>query len=351
MFCKWCGGNIASSDTKCKRCGKEVPALSDCGGFYDLVPSAKKPSNAQPEPVAPPVKPASPPRKPEPVREVEPARAKKNSKKPFLGLALLNVVGFLLVIAMLLIVLSKVNQYSTEVNGLRNDLRTISEKIDSLAEATEPVTTEPEAMEPETTEPEAMEPETTEPTIALDPVLAEQNIIFTAKINSKESALELDADLDLGSYTDTAVISYSMDEDTNYINSISYSLKEAGTTVVITVECNDEFRTKNLSVSYVIDDIAYGLSNAPETCKWQYRFDSNAEWEDLPETFTQTSGVGKTGLSIREAALQELIADNEGELELRCEISRSNTKNGSLTFVIEGIRFYEEANSEEYSVG
>ena len=341
MFCKWCGGNIASSDTKCKRCGKEVPALSDCGGFYDLVPSAKKPSNAQPEPVAPPVKPASPPRKPEPVREVELARAKKNSKKPFLGLALLNVVGFLLVIAMLLIVLSKVNQYSTEVNGLRNDLRTISEKIDSLAEATEPVTTEPEVTETESTE----------PTTILDPVLAEQNVIFTAKINSQESAQELEADLDLGAYTDTAVISYSMEEDTNYINSISYSLKEAGTAVVITVECNDEFRTKNLFVSYVIDDIAYGLSNAPETCKWQYRFDSNAEWEDIPETFTQTSGSGKTGLSIREAALQELISDNEGELELRCEISRSNTKNGSLTLVIEGIRFYEKANSEENSVG
>ena len=121
MFCKWCGGNIASSDTKCNRCGKEVPALSDCGGFYDLVPSAKKPSIAQPEPV----------------REVEPARTKKNSKKLFLGLALLNVVGFVLVIAILLIIVSKVNQYSTEVNGLRNDLRTISEKMDSLAETTD----------------------------------------------------------------------------------------------------------------------------------------------------------------------------------------------------------------------
>lgn len=37
MFCKWCGYKLVSSDTKCKRCGKELPALSDCGGFYDLV--------------------------------------------------------------------------------------------------------------------------------------------------------------------------------------------------------------------------------------------------------------------------------------------------------------------------
>ena len=336
MFCKWCGGNIASSDTQCKRCGKEVPALSDCGGFYDLVPCAKKPSIAQPEPVAPPAKPVSPPRKPEPVREVEPARTKKNGKKSFLGLALLNIVGFVLVIAILLIIVSKVNQYSTEVNGLRNDLRAMSEKIDSFEEVTEPVIIEPDA---------------TEPTIVLDPVLAEQSVSFYAKINGKDSAQRVEADLDLGDYNDTAVISYGTDEETNYINSISYTLKEAGAAVVLTVECNSEFRTKKLSVSYTIDDITYGLSNAPETCKWQYRFGNGADWEDLPDTFIQTNSTGKTGLSIRETALQELLADNEGELELRCEISRNNTKNGSLTLVIEGIRFYEEANPEEYSVG
>lgn len=326
MFCKWCGGNIASSDTKCKRCGKEVPALSDCGGFYDLVPNAKKPSEVQPGPVLPPAKPASPPRKPEPTSEAEPAR-KKSSKKSLLGLTVLNVVGFVLVIAMLFIIVARANQYSTEVNRLRNDLRTISEKIDSIAAATEPGTTEPEE---------------TEPTVVVDPVLAEQNVNFTAKINGEKSIQGLEADLDLGDYTDTAVISYGMDDETNAINSISYTLKEAGAVVVLTMECNDEFRTKNLSVSYVIDDIAYGLSNSPETCKWQYRFGNGADWEDLPDTFIQTNSTGKTGLSIRETALQKLIADNEDELELRCEISRTNTKNGSLTLVIEGIRFLKK---------
>lgn len=327
MFCKWCGGNIASSDTKCKRCGKEVPALSDCGGFYDLVPSAKKPSNAQPEPDAPHAKPVSSPRKPEPVRELEPARTKKNSQKSFLGLALLNVVGFVLVIAILLVIVSKVNQYSTEVNGLRNDLRTISEKINSLAEATEQVIIEPDA---------------TEPTIVLDPVLAEQNVSFSAKINGKDSAQGVEADLDLGDYNDTAVISYGTDEETNYVNSISYTLKEADAAVVLTVECNSEFCTKNLSVSYTIDDIAYGLSNAPETCKWQYRFGRDAGWDDLStDAFIQTNVPGKTGFSIREAALQELITNNEGELELRCEIFRTSVEGGSLSISIEGIKFYE----------
>lgn len=45
MFCKWCGANISGSATVCDRCGRETPAMSDCGGFYDLVPKAKEMSN------------------------------------------------------------------------------------------------------------------------------------------------------------------------------------------------------------------------------------------------------------------------------------------------------------------
>ena len=326
MFCKWCGGNIASSDTKCRRCGKEVPALSDCGGFYDLVPNAKKPFNDLLEPIAPPENPASPPCKPESARDEKPAQAKKNSGKSLLGLTLLNVVGFVLVIFMLFLIVGKVNQYSTEVNGLGNDLQTISEKIDSLAVTTEPAATEPEA---------------TEPTIVLDPVLAEQNVIFTAKINHKDSAHKVDVDLDLGDYNDTAVISYGTDAESNAINAISYTLKDVDAAVVLTVDCSSELRASNLSVSYEIDDVGYGIANAPETCTWQYRFGNDADWEDLPDAFSQLNGIGKTGLSISEASLRELIADNEGELELYCKISRTNKKNGSLTILIEGLRFYE----------
>ena len=36
MFCKWCGNTIKLTDTSCPSCGRETPAMSDCGGFYDL---------------------------------------------------------------------------------------------------------------------------------------------------------------------------------------------------------------------------------------------------------------------------------------------------------------------------
>ena len=45
MFCKWCGANLTQSATVCDRCGRDLPAMSDCGGFYDLVPKAREVSN------------------------------------------------------------------------------------------------------------------------------------------------------------------------------------------------------------------------------------------------------------------------------------------------------------------
>lgn len=76
MFCKWCGGNLASSDTRCNRCGREVSALSDCGGFYDLVPDAKKIVNAQPS-LAPQPVPA-----PKPLASPNPSAAPNHSAAP-----------------------------------------------------------------------------------------------------------------------------------------------------------------------------------------------------------------------------------------------------------------------------
>lgn len=38
MFCKWCGEELRNPGEFCQKCGHEAPVLSDCGGFYNLVP-------------------------------------------------------------------------------------------------------------------------------------------------------------------------------------------------------------------------------------------------------------------------------------------------------------------------
>ena len=41
MICKWCGERIDSGAHVCSHCGKELPPLSECGGFYNIMPEAK----------------------------------------------------------------------------------------------------------------------------------------------------------------------------------------------------------------------------------------------------------------------------------------------------------------------
>lgn len=340
MFCKWCGGNVASTDTKCKRCGRDVPALSDCGGFYDLVPGAKKVADVRPEPTVLPGKPEMPSVSPKSMKATEPAKTNKNVSMMILGSAALIVLGFVLVILMLVNVNGTIEQYTGEVYALRDELQIVSGKIDSLVVAME------------ATEPEVTEPEETEPEVVVIPVLDEQNVSFVVKIAEKNSEQEIQADLDLGDYVDTAIISYDMDALTDTVKNVKCMLKEADAAVLLTIEHHDEQNIKNLWVSYVIDDIAYGISVTSETCQWQYRCGKDAAWEDLlTDAFDQANEDGMTGVSIKDDSLEELIDNNGGELELRCEISRTNTKNGTLTIVIEGIRFCEAEDNAIATVG
>ena len=66
MICKWCGETVKPGIRTCRRCKRELPALSDCGGFYDLVTDAPSISARIPEtaPIAEtPVRPVLPERK------------------------------------------------------------------------------------------------------------------------------------------------------------------------------------------------------------------------------------------------------------------------------------------------
>lgn len=55
MICKWCGAKVDPAKKTCGRCGRENNPLSDCGGFYDVVPNAPKVEPmVRPEPVSAP---------------------------------------------------------------------------------------------------------------------------------------------------------------------------------------------------------------------------------------------------------------------------------------------------------
>lgn len=331
MICKWCGANLASSDIKCKRCGKEIPALSDCGGFYDLVPNAKKSTEVYTEPVVVPEKPIVTPQKTETAKVAPVARSKKTSKKSLLGLTAITILGFVLVVLLLAITLGKVNQYAEAINGLQADMQNITEKLNV---ATEPPSTE-----------------STDHLDVVEPVLSKQNVVFTVLVNG-DDAKKVDTSLDLGDYCDTAVITYDVDNENGLISFASYSLKEANTSTSFTIDYSNGFLTQDILVSYVIDDAIYGLTETSPICKWQYCIDEDAEWKDLPvDAITQTDDNGKTKISIKKAAQQDLVEGGNGILKLRCEICCTSADGGSMTIVVEGIVLPQEANNEEQIIG
>lgn len=348
MFCKWCGGNIASSDSKCRRCGREVPALSDCGGFYDLVPNAGKPPVVQPVPVGGS---GVPDRKPDATE-----KAVKANKKMLRSLTVLTVAGFVIVAVMIVFMAIKVGQYADEAKELRMEVQLLSDRIDDAAAAAQPAETEAVELEEPTefaelTEPAApAEPEL--PAAEPDPVLAEQDALFVVKISGRGFEQDCETDSYLGAVEDTVLVNYDCDEQTGAVESVCYSLQEADTAVMLLIDSQNEFQSRYASVSYEVDDSVFGLSDVQETCRWQHRFGDESDWEDLPEdACIQTDSAGKTELVLREGALEAPPKQSENGVELRCEIVRTNTENGSLTIVVEGITISTEANDEEQTVG
>ena len=338
---------MASSDTKCKRCGKEVPVLSDCGGFYDLVPDAKVNSSHISEPMTESARNVNTSIK----RDPDCVSVKKNGKKSLLGLTILVAAGFAAVILLLVIVLGQLNQYSGKVNGLRSELQIVGNELQTMRDELHIILEKNDAVEVPV-ESEITEPDVTETTTAPAPVLKEQNIIFTLTINGEDSKQKIDANLDLGDCVDMAVVTYSLDGASGDVNSACCTLKEANTEAFLTVERSIEDDGAKFSVSYKIDDTIFGLSEESETFRWLYRLGGDSDWKDLPEgAFKQADGAGKTDLMIDTTELQKLMDSNEGQLELRCEIFRTNSDNGSLTIVIDGIRFYEDVKDEEPAVG
>ena len=41
MICKWCGEQVEAGASLCAHCGRELPPLSECGGFYNIMPEAR----------------------------------------------------------------------------------------------------------------------------------------------------------------------------------------------------------------------------------------------------------------------------------------------------------------------
>ena len=115
MFCKWCGGTVKPGDLKCSRCGRAPSAMSDCGGFYDLV---KEQESAQPVVQQKPVRPV----------------VQQEQKKP-VALMVGVIAGFMVVLVLLVVLFVNQSKLTQEIADLESRIRELPETTQT--EATE----------------------------------------------------------------------------------------------------------------------------------------------------------------------------------------------------------------------
>ena len=121
MYCKWCSNKLRPTDTVCKVCGRETPAMSDCGGLYNLKyePSASPVADSGPVQMDPKL--VNKVNRLERISEEHQKAAEKRRQQLLIGL------GVLLIAVVVLLVLC-VGQ-GGKIRGLQQEL---AEMEDSL---------------------------------------------------------------------------------------------------------------------------------------------------------------------------------------------------------------------------
>lgn len=128
MICKWCGAAIEPRQKCCTNCGREIPPLSDCGGFYDIVPTrrpaAPQPSSAAPQATKPraDVRPAEKPRS-------ETARGRGKHA------LLLSLAALVLLLALVLLFVWQARALRRELSQLTAKAEEQAARIDELEAA------------------------------------------------------------------------------------------------------------------------------------------------------------------------------------------------------------------------
>ena len=346
MFCKWCGADLPIAATKCARCGKEVPAMSDCGGFYDLVSDPKKRPVVAPVPAAPKVEPAADgPAKAEVAKKTVTNRDKKNGRKSNGLQMLITCVGFITVIALLLVMNGRVGKALDDVAKVNGKVAVIARDMEqftpALMEFLQITPTEPEEEE----DPALSTEEETEPD---EIILAEQDAEIMIMVAHKEG-VSVETRADLGNYEDTVVDQVKFESTTLSPTGVQIDLTDAENCIDIEIdydlpEYDDD--EGSIDVSFEIDEAIFGEAQGDVEYVWMYRVAGASEWLSLDEDVFTVSDDGDN-VSYTAIDLADLLEDAE-MLEFRVQYTRDNVSDGSLTITISGIavtyRFEEIEN-------
>lgn len=326
MFCKWCGADISPSSTKCARCGKDIPAMSDCGGFYDLVPNAKRRSTETP--VSTPVgfKVDVDSAKDKTSKKDVPTKGKKDGRKSNGIQLLITGIGFITVIAILLGMNGKVSKLHNAVASSDGRIVTIYEEVKQIKQF---VQREKQEESTSTVERD---------TIPNNTLLEEQDATIEIVVEHLPTGVSVKTTADLGDFEDTVVDQVMLDTATQSLCGVQIDLSEAANCIDIKFtnkQAAYSFGKGSISVDFDIDERIFAEEQNDAEYEWTYRIIGSTEWTSLDEDVFTISEDGKS-VTYTANKLVNLLEEAE-MVEFRLTYKRSNVKDGSLTIIVSGI--------------
>lgn len=324
MICKWCGNPLTAADRTCRRCGREVPARSDCGGFYDLVPNARQPHSGNTVPGQNVHRPQTPP-VPYYSREGENARQRKNSSPQRMVMMILAAACFLLVLVLLFSINSKVKKC---LDILQNDGPEAAFFAGEQVPAAEPAPgaaketerTAPEAAAPDQLiAPEKEESQTVPETTPWDPGTEATEAVSRFSVSHEDVKVEVTLQGEGGE--ELPIENIEPIPGGMLIRLGDRELK-------LTYETQTEEDGSSCIVTYDF---------SADTVQWQYLTDEADSWMNFPEeSVEQSRQDGQTVLRFSDEDLMKLAG--EGELQLRCCLEGTDEV-GTVRIVVTGFRW------------
>lgn len=327
MFCKWCGADLPNFTSHCPRCGKEVPAMSDCGGFYDLVPNAKRPSAEvpAPQPVTPAVNPANPaPAKDTASKKTAPAKGANTGRKGNGFRLLISCIGFIVIIALLV-------GTNLRIHEALRSIAQINEKIDGLHKDPPQITESIPGIENEETTPPV-----DDDTIPQPPALDAQDVSVEINISNKEDDFSVAFQTDFEGLVHQTVF----DRATYSLYGVEIGLPENETCIGIHLDNQliaDDLTESTISAEVDVNQTIFGDIQGEATYEWEYRDIGSTEWIPLSEDDTLFE-VSEDGTTVTYKSDGIFASVNKLRVaELKLTYQRASIQGGSLNIIISGI--------------
>lgn len=307
MLCKWCGAEINPTHKKCDACKREIPPLSDCGGFYHLVPDARQIGKNAAAPENP--------------TAVDVNSTKKKTSK--------FLVAYLTAVSLLIVILLIVQLFQMK------SIRALERRLEAQSELQSM-----EGLEDvfESQSKNKMQNQINEPSEAATDE-HDQESLNTKAVQFKafydEDLAEFDSKSNLDGYPATMDIRYIFSDvnGKSILETVGYIEPEIHAWHAELEKDNGE-EGWTLRCQYSAEENLFGAV-LDSSYIWEYRVDEDEQWCKYTGAESDASEI-----DLSYETLSELAED--GTIEFRCKITQISKTGGSLNIVLGTLTLSQE---------